>query len=36
VAFTPLDHPFKLDDDVVQWFRQQPKEFFADGIHCFV
>jgi hypothetical protein len=40
--FGPLKKDFKgrifmSDDNVqeamVQWFRQQPKEFFADGIH---
>jgi hypothetical protein len=36
----PNDHRFGLDEDIravlVQWYQQQPKEFFADGIHHLV
>jgi len=37
VTFIFLDHTFMLDGEVqkavVQWFRHQPKEFFADWTH---
>jgi hypothetical protein len=34
----PHDHRFELDGDIraaalVEWCKQQTKEFFADGIH---
>jgi hypothetical protein len=44
-AFGPLKevlkgHKFWWDEDVkttvIQWFQQQPKEFFAEGIHQLV
>jgi hypothetical protein len=26
----------RLDKDMVQWFQQQPREFYVDGIYCLV